>query len=538
MDNFSRSQIVRKPAVRAAGGIVAAQHRRAAEIGAAVLAAGGDAVDAAVATSFALGVVEPWMSGPGGGGAMVVWRAREGRAQVIEFGMRAPAALDPARYPLAGSGLSSDLFPWPAVVEDRNALGATAIAVPGVVDGMRVAHENFGGKPWRDLVMPAAELAEEGLLVDWYAALIIASAARQLAADATAAATFLEEGSWPKISPWTALAEKRVDLAPMGRSLRILAEAGPRAFYEGALARDIARQVQRLGGALSERDLASYRARLVAPRSIPYRGAVIHATPELTAGPTLADCLGALARRPLPGAGRPDGETYLAYAEALRDAYEWRLAHMGDVEGGRGGRLPATEPAGTPGCTTHFGVVDRDGNICAVTQTLLSIFGAKVMLPESGFLMNNGILWFDPEPGKPNSLAPGKRCLMNVCPVIGETAAARFALGASGGRRILPAVMQLVSFLVDHGMSLEDAFHHPRIDMSGGEAVIADATLPPATREAIAARFQVVAARRTSFPYLFACPAGVLRRGDTNEGCTEIMSPWGDAIAEAPSAAG
>jgi gamma-glutamyltranspeptidase/glutathione hydrolase len=387
---------------------------------------------------------------------------------------------------------------------------------------MRLAHESFGTRPWRDLVMPAAELAQEGLLVDWYAALIIASATQALADDAVAAATFLEGGHWPTISSWTALAEKRVDLSTMGRSLRRLAERGGRELYEGELARGIARDAQKLGSRLAAQDLAGYRAAFVEPRTVSYRGGVIQAAPELTAGPTLAACLARLSAQPLSGGAGPDGEAYVAYAQALEEAYAWRLAHMGDVDGGRAG----------PSCTTHFGVVDRHGNICAVTQTLLSIFGSKVMLPESGILMNNGLLWFDPEPGKANSLGPGKRCLMNVCPAIGEHRGRRFALGASGGRRILPAVLQLVSLLVDYGMSLEDAFHHPRIDMSGGDAVIADRGLSGEAQATLARHFKVVASKRTSFPYLFACPAGVLRAGEANEGATEIMSPWGDAVAE------
>jgi len=135
MDNFSHSQVVRKAVVATRGGVVAAQHRRAAEVGAAVLEAGGDAVDAAVATSFALGVVEPWMSGPAAGGCMVLWRAGEQRARVVDYGMRSPLALDPADYPLTGDGRVADLFPWPAVVDDRNVQGASAVAVPGVVAG-------------------------------------------------------------------------------------------------------------------------------------------------------------------------------------------------------------------------------------------------------------------------------------------------------------------------------------------------------------------------------------------------------------------
>jgi gamma-glutamyltranspeptidase/glutathione hydrolase len=150
MDNFSRTQIIRKVVIPTRGGVVAAAHRRAAEVGASVLDAGGDAVDAAVAVSFAIGVVEPWMSGPAAGGAMVLWRAGENRARVVDYGARSPMALDPADYPLApGAGTSKDLFAWPAVLDDRNVCGATAVAVPGVVSGMGLAHAEYGRMPWR-----------------------------------------------------------------------------------------------------------------------------------------------------------------------------------------------------------------------------------------------------------------------------------------------------------------------------------------------------------------------------------------------------
>jgi gamma-glutamyltranspeptidase / glutathione hydrolase len=165
-DYFSNSQIVRKPVVATRGGVVAANHRRAAEVGAAILEAGGDAIDAAVATSFAIGVVEPWMSGPAAGGCMTLWRAAEQKAYVIDYGMRSPGALDPAHYPIVG-GHDPELFAWPRVEDDRNVQGAAAVAVPGVVAGMGLAHERFGRMPWRDLVSPAAALAGEGMLLDW-----------------------------------------------------------------------------------------------------------------------------------------------------------------------------------------------------------------------------------------------------------------------------------------------------------------------------------------------------------------------------------
>jgi len=152
--------------------------------------------------------------------------------------------------------------------------------------------------------------------------------------------------------------------------------------------------------------------------------------------------------------------------------------------------------------------------------------------PSTGFLMNNGIMWFDPVQGRPNSLAPGKRCLMNVCPVIGETGSRRFAFGASGGRKIVSAMVQMSSFVADFGMDIGAAFHHPRIDVSGGPNVVADAAHAPDVLDRLRRDHAVVTAPRSVFPYAFACPAGVMRDGDVNTGCTEIMSPWGDTALE------
>jgi len=172
-DRFSNAQQFRKPAVASKGGIVAAQSRRAAEIGAEMLAAGGDCIDAVIATGMALGVLEPWMNGLGGGGAMVLYRARERRVEVIDYGMRAPLSLRIEDYPLTGDGAVSDLFPWPRVKDDRNLHGPGSIAVPGVVAGLEEAHRRHAKMPWRELLAPAVKLAGEGLLVDWHTTLMI-----------------------------------------------------------------------------------------------------------------------------------------------------------------------------------------------------------------------------------------------------------------------------------------------------------------------------------------------------------------------------
>ena len=528
-DQFSNQQEIRKPAITSKGGIVAAQSRKAAEVGAQVLAAGGDCVDAAIATSFALGVLEPWMSGIGGGGAMVLYRARENKYEVIDFGMRAPGGIRPEDYPMTGEGAASDLFPWPRVKDDRNLHGPGSIAVPGVVAGMEAAHTRHAKLPWRELLAPAVTLAEEGLQVDWWTTLAIASAAADLRRYPASSAAYLEDGL-PPHAPWGIKAGVRLPQEKLKATLAHLAVQGPRDFYEGDLAQSLARDVQAGGGALSLADLSAFRAHVREPLAIPYRGGTVYATPELTCGPTLAHALRLMQETVKPGRGGPDAAAYAAYALALQSAYQERLQGMGDADGRRA--LGAEHLA--PACTTHFSVVDREGNMVAVTQTLLSIFGSKFVLPSSGVLMNNGIMWFDPTPGTPNSLEPNKRCLTNYTPVLAQAAdGRRLALGASGGRRILPAVTQMLSFVMDYGMDLDAAIHQPRIDASEGTVVIGDARLPAEVRAELRARFDYEEARVQTQPMKFACPSVVLRDGTTNSGATEIFQPWGDAVAEA-----
>ena len=526
-DNFSNAQVIRKPAVTSRSGIVAAQHVKAAEVGAQVLAAGGDCVDAVVATSFALGAVEPWMSGVGGGGSMVLYRAREQRFEVIDFGMCAPRGLRPADFALTGEGAASDLFPWPRVSEDRNIHGPASIAVPGVVAGMEMAHARHARLPWSDLVAPAVELAREGLLVDWFTTQVVASGAQDLRRYAASSEAFLIDGL-PPSAMWGIKSAVRLRQEGLAETLAALAADGPRDFYTGALAQSIAADVARAGGYLSAGDLAAYQAVLREPLSIAYRGARVMATPELTAGPTLAHALRLLEATALHGGtGAPDAVAYIAYALALQEAYRARLADMGDADGRRA--LGAEHAA--PACTSHFSVVDDEGNMAAVTQTLLSVFGSKFTLPSSGILMNNGIMWFDTAPGNANSLVPGKRCLTNYTPVIARaTDGAMIAVGASGGRRILPAVLQMLSFTLDYGMDLDASIHTPRIDASEGATVIGDMRLDAAIRAALGKRFDFAQARVQTMPLKFACPSAVARSGSTNSGATEIMHPWAEAV--------
>ena len=506
--------IVRKPVVTSRVGVVATQHQAASEVGARVLADGGNAVDAAIAASVALAAVEPWMSGLGGGGYMLVQPANDARAWAVSFGMVAPGGLDPADYPLTGEP-GADLFGWPAVLEDRNLRGPLSVAVPGQVAGLASARERFGTWPWADLLAPACALAERGMEVDWHTTVAIAATAAELAQDPGCAATYLADG-YPHATPWTGSAP-HVRLGSLAETLRRLAAAGPADFYTGEIAAAIAADMAALGGRLAADDLAGYEAGVEEAPSVRYRDHLVSTAPGLTAGPTLVDTLNRLALSLEPGAAPPGGAAYCAYAEALRDAYAARLRFMG--EGGA---------AEHPACTSHLGVADRDGTVVALTQTLLSPFGAKVMLPQTGILMNNGIMWFDPRPGTPNAIAPGKRPLSNMCPTIARFADGRRAgLGASGGRRILPAVAQLLSFLADFGMSLDDAAHCPRINVDGADLVEADVQLAPEALAMLEARFALAPRPHGVHPSNYACPNAVVWDPATGStaGAAHVMSP-------------
>jgi gamma-glutamyltranspeptidase/glutathione hydrolase len=441
--------------------------------------------------------------------------------------MRAPLSLRVEDYPLEGHGKASDIFPWPRVKDDRNLSGPGSIAVPGVVAGLEAAHIRYAKMPWRDLLQPSIALAGEGLLVDWWTTLQISSSAAELRRYPASAAAYLRDGLPPN-PQWGIRSAIRLPQDRLKATLEHLAGKGPRDFYQGELARSIAADVSAAGGALSADDLAAFRADVREPLKIPYRGGTVFATPELTAGPTLAHAL-RLLQEWKPGSSTPDGSAYTHYSEAIQAAYRERLKGMGDAAGKRA--LGAEYLA--PACTTHFSVVDRHGNMAAVTQTLLSGFGSKFVTPGSGITMNNGIMWFDPTPGTTNSLAPGKRCLCNYTPVVAETKdGTRLAVGASGGRRIMPAVMQLLSFVMDYGMDLDTAIHQPRIDASEGDIVIGDVRLPEEVRAALRSRFDYEETRVQAVPNKFACPSVVLREGDTNHGATETFQPWADAVAE------
>ncbi len=215
----------------------------------------------------------------------------------------------------------------------------------------------------------------------------------------------------------------------------------------------------------------------------------------------------------------PGADAFVAYAGSLRAAYAERLERMGAET--------------VAAHTSHLSACDREGNFVALTQTLLSTFGSRVVLPKTGVLMNNGVNWFDPRPGRPNSTAPGKKPLTNMCPLVARRGdVGWFAVGASGGRKILPAVLQMTSFLVDHGLDLETAAHQPRIDVSDPDTVTLDPRLPAATADALAAKFPTRIYEHVAYPGGYACPSAVLRADGRSEGVGDALSPWSGAVTE------
>lgn len=518
---------VTKPAAHGRRGMVASQSRAAAEAGVAVLEAGGNAADAAAATAFALAAMEPWNSGLGGIGFALIHRAGQPRAELLDFGPVAPAAADPADYPLTGR-MKQDLFAWPEVEGDRNIHGPLSFVTPSSVAGYATLVERFGsGMPLAELLGPAIALARRGLPQDWYTTLKIANSAKVLRLYPESARIYLPDGL-PPVAPYQG-APGFFRLGRLPETLERLAGAGWRDFYEGEIAASILADVRDLGGRLSAADLTGCQAVVRPALDIPWRdGLTLQGAGGLTAAPTLARLVREMGRL-TPGAA-PDAAWFSALARAMQAAYAERLEGLG----------AATPPESPETCTTHLTVVDAEGNMVAMTTTLLSSMGSRVVLPGSGVLMNNGMMWFDPEPGSANAIRPGARPLCNMCPVtVSDGTGPVLALGASGGRRILAAVYQMLAFSLDFGMDPAAAAHHPRIDVSGPSGVTADRRLPAEVLAALEAQGEpqgekgggMLAVEHAVLPVNFACPNLIARDGEGFTGISDVMTPWSAAVA-------
>ncbi|MGI9508961.1 MAG: gamma-glutamyltransferase [Geminicoccaceae bacterium] len=507
---------VSKQAVASEAGVVAAQHVLAARAGAGMLAEGGNAVDAAVAAAMALGVVEPWMCGLGGSGYIVVWQAAEKRAYVLDFQGMLPAAISGDDYPLDPS-MPTSIMGFPGVVDRQNEIGYRSISVPGAVKGLALALARFGRFGFDRTLEPAITLAERGLPCTWFTTLQTALAMADLRRDPAASAIYLPDGA-PRAP------ERFLSLGKLAETLRTLADQGPDVFYQGPLAERIASDLKAGGSRIDAGDLAAYEVLESETLSGEHRDAVLHTAGPTSGGPRLIEALSHIAQH-LDLADGIGARSWKVYADALNAAWRTHKRRLGR----------ATEVGG---CTSHLSAVDADGNMAALTYTLLNRFGSAVVLPSTGILMNDAVSYFDPRPGFPTSMHGRKRInASNMCPIIAtRDGEAIFALGASGANHIMPCTTQIAALMLDFGLTLEQAMNHPRIDASDRGSIRVDPRLGDNVLTALEEDFELEVAQLLVFPKLYACPSGVSRdpKSGLCHGLNDPSQPIGGSAAAAP----
>ncbi|MEP6590341.1 MAG: gamma-glutamyltransferase [Gemmatimonadota bacterium] len=452
----------------------------ASAVGRDIMKRGGNAVDAAVAVGFALTVVHSQAGNIGGGGFMMI-RTRDGRSFALDYRETAPAKATRDMY-LDAKGEPSD----------KSVYGSLAAGVPGSVAGMLEAHRRFGKLPLAKVIAPAIRLAAEGYLVDDYRSRSFRGAIDQLKKYESSARVFLVDGKEPQAGTIF----KQPDLA---RTLRAIRDHGRDGFYKGWVADSIVAQMQRDGGIISAADLSGYQAKWRTPIKIDYRGFTIWSMPPSSSGGvTLAMILNVMEGfGPLP----PFGSTALLHreAEAMRRAFSDRNRFLGDpdfehldlpwllskahadslrnsIDLAHATPTPPFDPSIRDGSsTTHYSVVDAQGNAVSTTTTLNNSYGAHVVVSGAGFLLNDEMDDFATAPGKPNmyglvqgeinAIKPGKRMLSAMTPsiVVNPRGTLEMVVGTPGGPTIITQVYHVISNYIDHHMSLADAISAPRL---------------------------------------------------------------------------
>lgn len=472
------------PAVEGTRGMVVSAHRLASEIGREILASGGNAVDAAVAVGYALAVVDPCCGNIGGGGFMTL-KLTDGTERFLDFREKAPAAATADMY----------LDPKGDVVKGASLDGWRASGVPGTVAGLDFALKQWGTLPRARVMAPAIRLARDGFTLTRPDTDIIARGKARLALDPEAARIFLApDGSAP--APGARLVQ--TDLAT---TLEMIAETGPDAFYGGVIARtvDVAMTVH--GGTLTAGDFAAYRPVEREPIRCSYRGHdILSAPPPSSGGITLCLILNVLEGWNLKASGWHSADTVHHMVEAMRHAYLDRNTLLGDPDFGAlplarlaskdyvaairtriedAGLIPSDRlrPGDAPHEkleTTHYSIVDATGNAVAVTYTINGLFGAAVVAPGTGFLLNDEMDDFTVKPGvanlfglvqgAANAIAPGKRPLSSMSPtIVSRNGRVFLVLGSPGGSRIITTVLETILNIVDFGMRPREAVDAPRI---------------------------------------------------------------------------
>ncbi|MBI2203999.1 MAG: gamma-glutamyltransferase [Candidatus Rokubacteria bacterium] len=527
----SRLHVTKKTPL-AARGLVTAEHHLGADVGAQILARGGNAVDAAVATAFAMTVVEPFMSTIAGAGTMLIHLAKRDETVVLDFNGNAPLRAHETMYRLIGGIATHALFAWPQVEDDANVFGHRSVAVPGSVKGLALALERYGTMTLADAIAPAVKLAREGVEADWYLSLMHAKYLEELLAFPESARVYLRNGRFvhrpPALDPGD-----RATFPDLARSLELIGRDGPDAFYRGAIADAIVDEMSRGGGLIGKEDLAAYEVRVLPPLRGKYRGLDVAFSPGATGGITALEILNILGQYPSDRAGWNTVEGLDHRGRAARRAFLDRFEEIGDpqfvkvdwerlasaayakeVVAGfkRGGasRARRSESRRAEDCTTHVCAVDRQRNMVALTHTAVSLFGSRVVARDTGILLNNGMIWFDPEPGKANSIAPGKRGMVNMVPALAFRRGEPYlTVGAPGGRKIVSAIPQVIANVADGTGTLQQAIEAPRVHDEGGQLEVDD-RVGDAALEALRKRGHDVLPRHETYSTLrFSRPIGI-----------------------------
>jgi gamma-glutamyltranspeptidase/glutathione hydrolase len=475
----------------------------ASQVGRDVLRQGGNAVDAAVAVGFALAVVHPEAGNIGGGGFMII-RSRDGRVEALDYREVAPARATRDMYRAADP--------------EASVTGHLAAGVPGAVAGLTEAHRRYGKLPFPAVIEPAIRLAAEGFTVDDYRSLSIGEDSARLALFPASRTTFLPADRPP--APGSVFRQPE-----LGATLEAIRDSGAAGFYRGRVAELIVAEMRRGGGLISHEDLASYQALWRAPVEISYRGYTVYSMPPASSGGvTMGEILNIMEGfGPLPRFGSP--ALMHREAEAMRRAFTDRNTYLGDpafvqnpVErllskqyaaelrrqiGERASVTPVFEPASSGGSsTTHYSVIDGEGNAVSCTTTLNNSYGSAVTVTGAGFLLNDEMDDFATAPGEPNmyglvqgeanAIAPGKRMLSAMTPsiVLDRAKQLHMVVGTPGGPRIITMVYHVISNVIDHGMSLPDAVVAPRMHHQGlpDSLRVESDGFPPATLDSLRAR--------------------------------------------------
>jgi gamma-glutamyltranspeptidase/glutathione hydrolase len=461
-------------------GMVITNHALASAAGAEMMAAGGNAIDAAVASLFTLTVVEPMMVGILGGG-MAHIRLADGTHTVIDGQSTAPLATGPTIYipdPQAPPGAMDTLG-------RKNAVGPTAVATPGNLMGWCEALERFGTFSLADVMEPAIRHASRGFRVTPYLHECVADSEADLALDPEIAKLYLPGGS--PIPTGT-----RLITGDYAETLRDIARDGPQSLYNGELGKTYVSHMAKHGGYITQADLDAVATITREPVRGHYRGIEIVGPPPPSSGPLhIIQMLNILEGYDIGALGFGSVDTVHLLAEVLKIAFADRAAATADpafvnvpvgkivskdyaadrrakIDLGRAQNWSAEVAPEGSAYTTHITVADAGGNVVASTQTINSLFGARYIVPGTGMIPNNYMFVFDPHPDRASSVMPGKRVTSSMSPVIAlRNGKPAYALGLPGGLRIFPAVMQALSNLIDHGMSVQEAVEAPRVWTQG-----------------------------------------------------------------------